>query len=88
MGTHRQPQMVPSAGNRGMWRLFPTEIQILQMVRDDNLTSDKMVHSLDVPGEYIGRLLRSLLKRGFIEQRWLGGYRLTKKGRETVSIQN
>ena len=72
--------------NKGeqLW-FFPTETQILQLVHGNRRMNNNLMCSLDIRGEYICHLLKSLLKRGFIKRHWLGGYCLTDKGLRRVS---
>ena len=63
--------------------MFPSEMVILMAIavaKDSG--KGRLTRSTDVLGEYIGYLYDSLVRRGYVREDRLRGYRLTPKGRE------
>jgi len=62
--------------------MFPSEMVILMVIAVDKSAGKKLLERpMDVTGEYIGYLYGSLVKRGYLKESSLNGYRLTAKGK-------
>ena len=70
--------------------MFPTQSGILKAIDKNPNWSEWIENGFDIPGIYLGLMVLSLRRRGYIRPAWRGGYRLTKAGRAylLVSINN
>ena len=65
--------------------MFPGEMIILMAIAIAGDPDKKLLcRPLDVTGEYIGYLCKSLVKRGFLTESKPKSYRLTAKGMSTL----
>ncbi len=65
--------------------MFPTELIILMAIAETrNISKESLTSPTDIPGEYIGYLYNSLVRRGYIRRNNSRGYQLTDKGREPL----
>ena len=65
--------------------MFPSEMVILLAIAVSGAGQDLPAHQTDVPGEYIGYLCDSLVKRGFLKKRMFSRYQLTPKGHDALA---
>ena len=65
--------------------MLPSEMIILMAIAIDKNSGRKLLtRPMDVTGEYIGYLYRSLVNRGFLKGHRSTGYQLTLLGRESI----
>lgn len=65
--------------------MFPSEMVILMAIEVSRDSGKKLLtHPVGVSREYIDHLYDSLIRRGFLKKKTLGGYQLTAKGREVL----
>ncbi len=65
--------------------MFPTELVILMAIAETrNISQESLTRPTDIPGEYIGYLYNSLVRRGYIRRNNSRGYQLTDNGRESL----
>jgi predicted transcriptional regulator len=65
--------------------MFPSEMIILMAIAVARDPDKKLLcRPLDVTGEYIGYLCKSLIKRGFLVETKPKGYQLTAQGMSTL----
>ncbi len=60
------------------------ELNILESIARDRYWPEWIAGARDIPGVYIGLMVRSLQRRGLVKRAWRGGYRLTEAGRERL----
>jgi len=66
--------------------MFPSEMIILMAIAVASNSNGKLlIGSMDVTGEYIGYLYNSLVTRGYLKKNKSRGYKLTPRGRQTLS---
>ena len=65
--------------------MFPSEMIILMAIEASRDSGKKLLaRPVGVTQEYIDSLYHSLVSRGFLKKKGLGGYELTSEGRETL----
>jgi len=67
--------------------VLPAEMVILLAMAEAGGLGKEALKSRvgDTPDEYVGRLYRSLVRRGYLKRRGLRGYQLTSKGGEALT---
>ena len=75
------PPTLPGKGGK----MFPSEMVILMaIVIAEGSGKKPLTRPMDVTGEYIGYLCKSLVSRGYLGRKSSSGYQLTSKGRQTI----
>jgi hypothetical protein len=65
--------------------MLPAEVNILRKIDTDKSWPRKLEFLYDVPGEYMGYMVDSFIKRGMVKRGWTGNYRLTAIGRSLIA---
>ena len=68
--------------------VLPTDDQLLHLVKNGKYFINHVINSMDIRSEYVGFLLKSLIKRGLVKRFWTGTYQLTKNGEKHLSALN
>jgi hypothetical protein len=62
-------------------KMFVKELAMLDSIAKDKCSHNWITDNRDIPGFYIGLIVRSLEWRGLVKWTWQGGFGPTKNGR-------